>query len=177
MTNEFPFAQPGSALRRRIYTFMMAGTLAFPAWAGSWQQLDQTIFGMDCAPCAAGVEKSLLKLHGVKAVHVSLNEGRTVVSLSPGSRTTLAQIREAIRHNGFTPQDARGTLLATVQTRNGSLWVEAAGVQFRLRPPSGGTGIPSAVLDSGHEVLLQVLIPERPGDPPTLEIVSFEHGA
>lgn len=75
----------------------------------------QVIFGMDCAPCAYGVEKGLKGLPGVRSVSVSLNDGYAVVSLAPNSKTSLADIRRIIRKNGFTPKDAQVQLEGTLQ--------------------------------------------------------------
>lgn len=76
------------------------------AAADGIRHVHQSIFGMDCAPCAYGVEKALRALPGVEEVTVSLNEGYAEAELMPDSLTTLAQIREAIRNNGFTPKQA-----------------------------------------------------------------------
>lgn len=172
MTTRFSTVEPAPLRGRRLWAFVAAGTIAFPAWAGSWRQLDQTIFGMDCAPCAAGVEKSLSRLHGVTAVHVSLNEGRTVLSLAPGSRVTLAQIREAIRHNGFTPKEARGTAVTQVRSENRRLWVEIAGERFVLETRSAGPDAENVSAGTEHEVRLSLRVPEALADPPELELIS-----
>jgi len=70
----------------------------------------QVIFGMDCAPCAYGMEKGLKALPGVRSVTVSLNDGYAEVHLAPDSATTLADIREVVRRGGFTPKNATITL-------------------------------------------------------------------
>ncbi|ODV26533.1 MAG: hypothetical protein ABT19_02745 [Rhodanobacter sp. SCN 68-63] len=75
----------------------------------------QVIFGMDCAPCAYGVEKGLKRLPGVQSVTVSLNDGYTEVALAPDSGTSLADIRQVIRHSGFTPKDAQVQLEGALQ--------------------------------------------------------------
>jgi copper chaperone CopZ len=75
----------------------------------------QTIFGMDCAPCAYGIEKGLKKLPGVASVKVSLNDGYAEVTVAPGSSVSVAQIRRVIRDNGFTPKEARIDLEGTLQ--------------------------------------------------------------
>lgn len=76
------------------------------AEADGLRHVRQSIFGMDCAPCAYGVEKSLRALPGVQEVTVSLNEGYAEAELASDTSTTLTQIREAIRNNGFTPKQA-----------------------------------------------------------------------
>lgn len=89
-----------------VYFAFCAMLSANGAAADGLRDVRQTIFGMDCAPCAYGVEKGLRALPGVGNVSVSLNEGYARASLEADSPTTLAQIRETIRNNGFTPKEA-----------------------------------------------------------------------
>lgn len=89
-----------------VYFALCAMLTANGAAADGLRDVRQTIFGMDCAPCAYGVEKGLRALPGVGEVSVSLNEGYAKASLEADSPTTLAQIRETIRNNGFTPKEA-----------------------------------------------------------------------
>jgi copper chaperone CopZ len=85
---------------------LLASLLPITALAGGLEHVKQTIYGMDCAPCAYGVEKGLKGLSGVEQVTVSLNDGYAEVHLSDDGQATLAEIREIIRKNGFTPKDA-----------------------------------------------------------------------
>ena len=85
---------------------LLASLLPITALAGGLEHVKQTIYGMDCAPCAYGVEKGLKGLSGVEQVTVSLNDGYAEVHLSDDGKATLAEIREIIRKNGFTPKDA-----------------------------------------------------------------------
>lgn len=85
---------------------LLTSLLPLSALPGGLEQVKQTIYGMDCAPCAYGIEKGLKGLSGVEQVTVSLNEGYAEVHLSDDSQATLAAIREVIRKNGFTPKDA-----------------------------------------------------------------------
>lgn len=89
-----------------VYFAFCAMLTANGAAADGLRYVHQTIFGMDCAPCAYSVEKSLRALPGVENVAVSLNEGYAETSLASDSPTTLAQIRETIRDGGFTPREA-----------------------------------------------------------------------
>ncbi|MBA3640535.1 MAG: heavy-metal-associated domain-containing protein [Acidobacteria bacterium] len=57
---------------------------------------------------------SLEKLEGVRAAKVSLNQGRATIELQPGNKVSLADIRERVRRNGFTPQGATVTVRARV---------------------------------------------------------------
>lgn len=56
--------------------------------------------------CAHAVRVTLEKLPGVESAVVSLNDGRVSLSLSGGNTVTMAQIRQAVERNGFTPKQA-----------------------------------------------------------------------
>lgn len=80
--------------------------LAVPSF-GALRKVDQSVFGMDCAPCAYGVEKGLKKLDGVKDVKVSLNKGDAVIELKRDNKINMEEIRKVITNGGFTPKDAK----------------------------------------------------------------------
>lgn len=141
-----------------------------PAWAGGLREVDQTIFGMDCAPCAAGVEKGLSKLEGVASVRVSLNEGKAIIALDPDSRTTLAQIREVIRHNGFTPKDARATIVGRTIRDGNRLLIDMGSGRFVLEADSKALQSQAIPEVSNQEVTLSVRVPERLTNPPTVRL-------
>lgn len=90
-------------------------------------KVKQTVFGMDCAPCAHGVEKGLEKLEGVKDATVSLNEGYAAVVLTPENSVTLEKIQKVVRENGFTPKDATVVISGTVAHSNDHQLVLSAG--------------------------------------------------
>lgn len=70
-------------------------------------KLEQKVYGMDCAPCAYGLEKSLKKLPGIKDVSVSLNKGTATIELKPGNKVTVAEIKDVVRKNGFTLKETK----------------------------------------------------------------------
>jgi len=162
---------------RSIPVALAVGTaIAASAWAGGLQELDQTIFGMDCAPCAAGVEQSLRKLPGVRSVRVSLNEGKAVVALSPGSRTTIGQIREVIRHNGFTPREARAVLVGRV-VQEGDRWLIDTGSQrFVLEGDSSAMRDRPLADATSLEMSLTVRVPEKLRTPPAVQLSADPAG-
>lgn len=127
---------------------------------------------MDCAPCATGVEQGLRKLHGVTSVRVSLNEGKAVVALAPDSRTTLPQIREVIRHNGFTPKDARATLVGRVMREGDQWWIDTGSGRFFLEADSAVLQRQTVAQEAGSDVQLIVRIPEALSNPPTVQLLS-----
>ena len=86
----------------------IASSIAYlPTASAELLKVEQKIYGMDCAPCAYGVEKGLKKLEGVKKAQVSLNKGTAVVELKPGNNVTVDQIKDIVKRNGFTPKETR----------------------------------------------------------------------
>ena len=57
------------------------------------------------------------KVPAVEHVRVSLKDGLTVLDLKPGNSTTLAELRQIIKNNGFVGKEAtvvgRGTVAGT----------------------------------------------------------------
>ena len=100
-----------------IHPLLILALLSAPteALAQGLLYAKQTIFGMDCAPCAYGIEKGLKNLPGIESVKVSLNDGYAEVTVAPGSAVSLDQIRRIVRDNGFTPKEARIDLEGTLQ--------------------------------------------------------------
>ena len=49
---------------------------------------------------------ALEKIDGVASVTVTLNDGRARLTLKPGNKVTLAEVRKVIEKNGFTPRAA-----------------------------------------------------------------------
>jgi copper chaperone CopZ len=92
--------------RPSLLTTLPMGALAFSISTARAELLkvEQVVYGMDCAPCAYGLEKSLKKIAGVKEVTVSLNKGTATLELKPGNKVTVKKIKEVIRVNGFTPK-------------------------------------------------------------------------
>ena len=60
-------------------------------------KVDQEVFGMDCAPCAYGLERGLKKMDGLEKVRVSLNDGKAYLELSENNSLSLKQIQEEVK--------------------------------------------------------------------------------
>lgn len=88
---------------------------AVPALAGGNDWIRQTVYGMDCAPCAYGVERSLGHLEGVASVTVSLERGEIEIEFVDGAEPDLARIRELVRRGGFTPRAAEVCLTGMIE--------------------------------------------------------------
>lgn len=134
-----------------VFAALLLG--AVTAQADGLVRVEQTVFGMDCAPCAYGLQKGLNKLPGATKVDVSLTDGKATVEFSPGSTATFAQVHEVVVNGGFTPRQAVVTVAGHVAQENGQLLLVAnGGDRYRLTLP---TGIDAASLKPGSAVTLQ----------------------
>ncbi|MEX0721568.1 MAG: heavy metal-associated domain-containing protein [Balneolaceae bacterium] len=70
-------------------------------------ELDQKIFGMDCAPCAKGVEVRMKKMDGVTDAEIDLKKGEARLIFDDAHHTSLKQIQRSIIDGGFSPKDAQ----------------------------------------------------------------------
>lgn len=120
-----------AAASRLAAVLFLAGFSNFAGAAGL-VEVTQTIFGMDCAPCAHGVQKSLEKLDGVSNATISLNAGTARVQFAGDNSVSLEQIHEAIRENGFTPKEAQLAVEGKLSRREGQPILTFADQQLRL---------------------------------------------
>lgn len=103
----------------KLLSALLTAALAFSVVTARAELLkvEQVVYGMDCAPCAYGLEKSLKKMQGVKGVKVSLNQGTATVELKPGNKVTVEDIKKVVRKNGFTPKETK--ILEGTEPTNG----------------------------------------------------------
>ena len=96
-----------------ILIITLLGTLSSEAQI---QKVDQEVYGMDCAPCAYGLERGLKKMDGLQNVRVSLNDGKAYLELATENKLTLQGIQEEVKQNGFSAKKAQITISGTVKT-------------------------------------------------------------
>lgn len=73
---------------------------------------------------------AIKKVEGVESVKVSLNQGLATVTLKPGNRTTLDQVREIVRRNGFTPKGADVRVAGRLTERGGKAALAVSGLDL-----------------------------------------------
>lgn len=80
------------------------------------------------------------KMPGVESATVQLNEGRAVMQLKPGNSLTMAQVRERVRNNGFTPREAAVTAVAEPVLTDDRLRLKISGTDdvYDVRTTSEG---------------------------------------
>ncbi len=123
----------------------VVGFLALSSIAAhaEYEQVNLTVFGMDCAPCAHAIHVSMKGIQGVSLVDVDLNTGLVSIKLSPRNSATMRQFNEAVEKNGFTHKDAtvvvRGELSGSAQAP--FLDVTGTNDRYALIPLTGGDDI------------------------------------
>ncbi|MDX1767149.1 MAG: heavy metal-associated domain-containing protein [Arenibacter troitsensis] len=85
------------------------------------QKVDQEVYGMDCAPCAYGLERGLKKMDGLQNVRVSLNDGKAYIELSKNNSLGLKQIQEEVKKNGFSAKNAEVVIEGKLINKDDSL--------------------------------------------------------
>jgi copper chaperone CopZ len=140
---------------------LAAGLLALFTLAAhaEYEQVNLTVFGMDCAPCAHAIHVSMKGIQGVNNVDVDLNTGLVSIKLTLGNSAAMRQFNEAVEKNGFTHKDAsvvvRGQLSGSAQAP--FLDVTGTKDRYALMPPAAGTDI-SGLL--GKTVVIDGVVPQ-----------------
>jgi copper chaperone CopZ len=124
-----------------------------------YEQVNLTVFGMDCAPCAHVIHVSMKGIPGVNTVDVDLNTGLVTIKLTPGNSASMRQFNEAVEKNGFTHKDAeivvRGKLTGTANAPV----LEVSGTQDRyaLSPAASGKDLAALI---GKTVTVTGVLPQ-----------------
>jgi copper chaperone CopZ len=145
---------------KKILAIALFASISLAAHA-EYEQVNLTVFGMDCAPCAHAIHVSMKGIQGVNAVDVDLNTGLVTIKLTPGNSASMRQFNEAVEKNGFTHKDAeivvRGKLTGTATAPV----LEVSGTQDRyaLSPMASG---PDVVSLAGKTVTVTGVIPQAP---------------
>lgn len=126
-----------------------------------YEQVNLTVFGMDCAPCAHAIHVSMKGIQGVNTVDVDLNTGLVTIKLTLGNSASMRQFNQAVEKNGFTHKDAevivRGKLAGTATDPV----LEVTGTQDRydLSPTAANLDIVSLL---GKTVTVSGVLPQAP---------------
>lgn len=144
-----------------IKSLLTASALAFATLAAhaEYKQVNLTVFGMDCAPCAHAIHVSMKGIKGVNTVDVDLNTGLVVVKLAAGNNAVMRQFNQAVEKNGFTHKDATVTARGKLTGTASAPFFEVAGTQdrFALTPAPGAENL-SALL--GKTVTITGVLPQ-----------------
>jgi cation transport ATPase len=140
---------------------LLAAILALSSVAAhaEYEQVNLTVFGMDCAPCAHAIHVSMKGIQGVNTVDVDLNTGLVTIKLAPGNSASMRQFNQAVERNGFTHKDAvivaRGKLTGTASAP----FFEVGGTQDRFALVPAATNVDIAAL-LGKTVTVTGVLPQ-----------------
>jgi cation transport ATPase len=124
-----------------------------------YQQVNLTVFGMDCAQCAHTIHVSMKGIQGVNTVDVDLNTGLVTIKLTPGSNASMHQFNEAVEKNGFTHKDANIVARGKVTGTAAAPFFEVAGTQDRFALRAAGASSDLAML-LGKTVTIAGTLPQ-----------------
>ncbi len=126
-----------------------------------YEQVNLTVFGMDCAPCAHAIRVSMKGIQGVNTVDVDLNNGLVTIKLNPANNASMRQFNEAVEKNGFTHKDADVVAKGKLTGTAGAPFFEVAGThdRFALAPASAGADIATLL---GKTVIVAGILPQAP---------------
>jgi cation transport ATPase len=135
--------------------------LAFSALAAhaEYEQVNLTVFGMDCAPCAHAIHVSMKGIQGVNTVDVDLNTGLVSIKLVPGNSAAMRQFNEAVEKNGFTHKDAQVVVRGQLSGSASSPFLDVTETKDRyaLAPLAAGTDLSSLL---GKTVIVEGVVPQ-----------------
>lgn len=117
---------------KNIIMMAMIGLFGIGTSHAQITKVDQEVYGMDCAPCAYGLERGLKKMEGLKNVRVSLNDGKAYLEMGAENELTLRAIQEEVKKNGFSAKRAEVTLSGNIKKENGHWVVETDKEQFAV---------------------------------------------
>ena len=140
---------------------MLVAALSPLAAHAEYEQVNMTVFGMDCAPCAHAIRVSMKGIEGVNKVDVDLNTGLVTIKLDAGNKAAMRQFNEAVEKNGFTHKDAHLVVKGKLTGTAAAPFLEVSGTsdRYALVPSAAGANI-AALL--GKMVEVSAVLPQSP---------------
>jgi cation transport ATPase len=124
-----------------------------------YEQVNMTVFGMDCAPCAHAIHVSMTGIKGVNKVNVDLNTGLVTVQLTPGNSAAMQQFNQAVEKNGFTHKDAKVVVRGRISGTASSPVLEVTGTNDKYALVGNGANVASLI---GKTVTVSGTLPQAP---------------
>jgi len=126
-----------------------------------YEQVNLTVFGMDCAPCAHAIHVSMKGIQGVNTVDVDLNTGLVTIKLAPENKASIRQFNDAVEKNGFTHKDADIIVHGKLTGSASAPFLEVTGTtdRFALTPIAESSDISSLL---GKLVTVAGVLPQAP---------------
>ena len=106
-----------------------------------YEQVNMTVFGMDCAPCAHAIHVSMTAIPGVGTVNVDLNSGLVSIALNSGNSASMKEFNAAVEKNGFTHKDAKIVARGKLTGTAAAPVFEVSGTGDRYQLEAGGAAV------------------------------------
>ena len=145
---------------RTLFAFAMS-LLAVQHSAAEFLSIEQRFGGIVCGSCAESLQKSFSWLRGVESVQVNMEEGVARLTLRPGNRVRLEDIRDRIKAVGFTPAAAQVRAEGNVLKHEGTwrLSLDANTQNYLLPLSASGTQAASIAKAEGRMVTVSGAVP------------------
>lgn len=128
-------------------------------------EVEQTVFGMDCAPCAYGVERGLKKVEGIQAVKVSLNKGKAFITLQADNKVSLSEIQQKVKSNGFSAREAEVILQGELSKQENKVFIEAGQERYLISENSDNSALAKIrEMEAGSSVKVTGEVKDRQGE-------------
>ena len=124
-----------------------------------YNQVNMTVFGMDCAPCAHAIHVSMKGIQGVNKVDVDLNTGLVSIGLAAGNGAGMQQFNQAVEKNGFTHKDAKIVATGKLTGTAAAPVFEVTGTNDRYSLAGSGANVSSLL---GKTVSISGTLPQAP---------------
>ena len=124
-----------------------------------YNQVNMTVFGMDCAPCAHAIHVSMKGIQGVNKVDVDLNTGLVAIQLTPGNAAAMQQFNQAVEKNGFTHKDAKIVAKGKISGSESAPTLEVSGTSDKYSLAGAGVNVASLL---GKMVTVSGTLPQAP---------------
>ena len=139
-----------------VLTALSLSTLAAHA---EYNQVNMTVFGMDCAPCAHAIHVSMKGIQGVNKVDVDLNTGLVSIQLAAGNGAIMQQFNQAVEKNGFTHKDAKIVATGKITGTIAAPVLEITGTTDKYALAGNGANITTLI---GKTVTVSGTLPQAP---------------
>ena len=137
---------------------VLTGLLLFSLTAhAEYDQVNMTVFGMDCAPCAHAIHVSMKGIQGVNKVDVDLNTGLVAIQLAPGNGAAMQQFNQAVEKNGFTHKDAQIVARGRITGSPSAPVLEVTGTTDKYALTGSGANVASLI---GKTVTISGTLPQ-----------------
>ena len=99
----------------RTLLFLLPLSLA----QGEYLKIDMSFGGMECASCSTFIQGKFGKNPGIESVNIDNKKHVVQMVLKPGNTVRISQVRDFVQQSGFTPKEAKVTVMGVASVEKG----------------------------------------------------------